>query len=425
MKNTLRKILISFICVFLLTLLSSCSKETTVTLHVFGDEVLLIEESTKTEYELPKITNRSGYVFLGWYDNFECSGDPVTKVIVSEDMHIYAKWKFINDYSIIYVNTVNGTIQESEPQKYFFGYDYQYLLEQPFTYKSRKIVGYAFTPDGEAKVTDTITDDQVSHYCDSEGVVKLYVVWGGPYEITYMSDSDVYLNKFQMRTAFYTDFYEFILTKEGGKEHLEANGIYNASDFVNYATDWNAGGKSDLYGIGNLAAQYYLNLEVGGSLENQPTTHFIGYCYQNNKWVDLIEFLIVFFAYWRTDEGYTGGPSDPDNTGNDFFASPWASLVDTAKMFYFTSDTLTDKYPWFTEHRSPRVHEALDNVPGCLNINNLPNTIDKEDITLPELNVEGKKFFGWFDNPEGIGNAITVIKAEKVNCELTIYAVWE
>ena len=110
---------------------------------------------------------------------------------------------------------------------------------------------------------------------------------------------------------------------------------------------------------------------------------------------------------------------------NDFFASAWASLVDTGKMFYFTSDTLTDIYPWFTESRSPRVHEALDNVPGCLNLNNLPREIDDEDIILPNPVVEGRTFRGWFTNDEGIGTPITVLKASTISDEVVLYAVWD
>ena len=245
------------------------------------------------------------------------------------------------------------------------------------------------------------------------------------YKINYLTTDGTFLDKFAMRSAYFTDFYAFIISQEGGQEYLESKNIFSAADFVNLASDWRGAGGNELTGIGNVAGSYYLFIEVGGKLEDQPTTHFIGYCYQNNKWVELIEFLIVFFAYWRTDEGYTGGPSDPNNTGNDFFASAWAALVDTAKMFYFTSDTLTDKYAWFTEQRSPRVHEALDNVPGCLNLNDLPREIDEEDIVLPTPYLEGKVFRGWYTNEEGVGNPITVLKAENIKDEVTLYGVWD
>ena len=54
----------------------------------------------------------------------------------------------------------------------------------------------------------------------------------------------------------------------------------------------------------------------------------------------------------------------------------------------------------------------------------LPQMVDKVDIILPTPKVEGYRFYGWFDNDEGIGNAIKVIDADKVTEELVIYAVW-
>ena len=406
-------------------LLTACSKETTITLHTFGDEFFVYDQEVNAEYTLPKIENRKGFIFVGWYDNFECAGSPVTTVKITENMHVYAKWQKIEQYKLVYVNLVSGEEEVSQEYTYLAGYDYQYLIEKPFTYRSRKIAGFSFNPNGDINVVDSITDEQVYHYADTMGIVRLYAIWEGPYEIEYRSTNGIYLDKFAMRSAYFTDFYSFIVAQEGGREYLESKGINNAADFVNLASDWRGAGGNELTGIGNVAGSYYLSIQVGGKLEEQPTTHFIGYCYQNNKWVDLIEFLIVFFAYWRTDEGYTGGPSDPDNTGNDFFASAWAALVDTGKMFYFTSATLTDKYPWFTRERSERVHNALDNVPGCLNIQTLPQVVNKEDVTLPTLEIDGYTFVGWYDNPDGIGNAIKVIKADKVTEEIVIYAVWE
>lgn len=424
MKKVFNKILTFTLILMGLFLLTSCKKETTITLHTFGDEYFVVEEKIGGEYNLPEISNRKGFIFIGWYDNFECAGEPVTKVKVSENTHIYAKWQKIDSYKIVYVSLASGQEEVSQEFPCFVGYGNTYLQEKPFTYRSRKIAGYSFNPNGEINVTDEISDNQVYHYADTMGVVRLYAVWEGPYEIEYRSTNGVFLDKFAMRTAYFTDFYSFIVAQEGGREHLENYDIFSAADFVRLASDWRGAGGNELTGIGNVAGQYYLSIQVGGTLEEQPDTHFIGYCYQNNKWVDLIRFLIVFFAYWRTDEGYTGGPADPNNTGNDFFASSWAALVDTGKMFYFTSATLTDKYPWFTRERSERVHEALDNVPGCLNMQTLPQVVDKVDIILPTPKIEGYRFYGWFDNEEGIGNAIKAISASKVKEELVIYAVW-
>ena len=112
--------------------------------------------------------------------------------------------------------------------------------------------------------------------------------------------------------------------------------------------------------------------------------------YQNNKFRDFIEHLEVFFAYWRTDEGYTNST----NNGNDFFASAWAALVDTCKFFYFTSDTLTDTYSWFTKERSPRVHYMLDNIPGVGYVSLIKESIGS--MYLPTISRKHYRFLGWY-----------------------------
>ena len=124
--------------------------------------------------------------------------------------------------------------------------------------------------------------------------------------------------------------------------------------------------------------------------------------------------LIKFFAYWRTDEGYTGGSADPNNLGNDFFAEPWASLVDTCKFFKFTSANLNDTYPWF---RSERVKNALDNVPSIyeVSLDEIGNILDP--VYLPNLNNRnGYYFVGWFTKE---GEPIEVVYEE-----MTVYAQW-
>lgn len=166
---------------------------------------------------------------------------------------------------------------------------------------------------------------------------------------------DFWNSKKELFQAFYGAFYEFIIN-HGGKEDLEQHHIRNVEDFYQYA-DWFAGGKDSCYAMGFSFHKYYLTPEEGGSIENQPSTTFIGYCYQNNMFRDFLNFLITFFAWWRNDEGCTC--FDPYNHADEFFNSSWAALVDTSKLFYLTSETV---YHW----QSFRVKYALDHIPGVI-----------------------------------------------------------
>ena len=215
--------------------------------------------------------------------------------------------------------------------------------------------------------------------------------------------------KNDLYNAYFTEFYNFLKTKTDCD--LEKYNINSVEDFLRECLNWNFDNTDSFKGVGNAFAKYYVTIKVGDTLENQPTDTFVGYCYQNNKFKDFLEHLEVFFAYWRTDEGYTTST----NNGNDFFASAWAALVDTCKFFYFTSDNITDTYSWFTKERSPRVHYMLDNIPGVGKVNLIKESINS--IYLPSISRMHYKFLGWY-NEEGE-------KISLVSNDTKVSAKWE
>ena len=214
------------------------------------------------------------------------------------------------------------------------------------------------------------------------------------FTVEYDLGFNYYATKHDLYVAFFTDFYNFLLNNTNCD--FSIYDINNVDDFLNYCSTWSVGSSNELTHTGNAFGRYFLSIEVGGSLETQPTTHFVGYCYQNNMYRDLLEFLEVFFAYWRTDEGYTTST----NNGNDFFASAWAAIVDTCKYFYFTSSNITEKYKWFTIEKSPRVHYALDHTPYVMDIDLV--TESSETISLPKLERMYYDFLGWYDEEGNI-----------------------
>jgi len=229
------------------------------------------------------------------------------------------------------------------------------------------------------------------------------------YFVNYNIGKEAWLNKEGLYNDFMGDFYRFMLKHTD--IDFKSYGITDLKSFLDFSKDWHASGKSDLYGVGDAFQSYYLTKDTGGLLENQPDSTFIGYCFKNNKYTEFIPFQMKFFEYWRTDEGYT----TPENHGNDFFHSPWASLVDTVKFFFFTADTLQLKYKWFT---SPRVKDALDNIPGVLFNEATYSAPEGTTIILPKtVNKEGFKFAGWYLDKDYKGNLVT-----EVNSEATVYA---
>lgn len=193
---------------------------------------------------------------------------------------------------------------------------------------------------------------------------------------------DIWLSKKNLFESFFGSFYEFIKANNG-LDDLNKHNIHSLNDFLEFA-DWNAGGYENCYGMGFAFHKYYLTVCEGGRIEDQPKTTFIGYCYQNGLYLDFLNFLITFFAWWRNDEGCT--KFDPYNHADEAFNSSWALLVDTCKLFYFTAETV---FHW----QSFRVKYALDNIPGIL----LSDFKEEVDKNLPKIRVAGYEFIGWFD----------------------------
>ena len=196
---------------------------------------------------------------------------------------------------------------------------------------------------------------------------------------------DLWLSKKSLFESFFGDFYEFIKS-HNGEEDLKKHSIKSLDDFLKFAY-WYAYGMENCYGMGFAFHKYYLTVMEGGTLDEQPESTFIGYCFKNGKYIDFLNFLVTFFAWWRNDEGCTC--FDPYNHADESFNSSWALLVDTCKLFYFTAETV---FHW----QSFRVKYALDNIPGVI----LSKYKENYDGKLPKIRVAGYQFDGWFDEKD-------------------------
>ncbi len=227
--------------------------------------------------------------------------------------------------------------------------------------------------------------------------------------ITYVLGEDLFNSREELYEAFFGDFYNFI-KNNGGEGTLAYHNVADAKRFLEIGCDFDYG-RGGLYGLGDAFGSYFLTKDVNGILEDQPDNKFIGYCYANNMYVDLIPFLITFFAYWRIDEGY----ASLSNYGADFFAESWAPTVDICKYFYYEVDTLK---PYLQTER------MIDCFTNCGNVvyGNLPTNINDVTVLPTDLKLRGYTFAGWYDNKEFSGEPITNIsdKSKKI----ILYAKW-
>lgn len=401
----MKKIIKFIFLFFILLVVSGCSTPTPpekekyiITIEynngLLTDE-LVIEEGSKIIIE--EEVEYSGYKFCGWFLDKEFTTPLTLDYIPDENVTIYAKWEVIENKVTFYVD-----------EEVF---DEQIVIEK----------GYAEDPGAPTKPgykfyywSSTKEGDKVFNF--DKRISKDTNVYAHfrptEFTVTYNLNYDVYYTKNELFVDYFTDFYNFML--ENTEVDFSQYKIENVEQFLEFCANWDANGRDSFYGVGDAFDEYYVTVDIGGTLENQPTSTFIGYCYQNNKYEEFIPFLMQFFAYWRTDEGYTGGGDDPNNLGNDFFASPWASLVDTCKFFYFTSKNLNDTYPWFN---SKRVKDALDNVPGVVG-DSLPTVGTIEDpVKFIDPVRKGYKFLGWYDEND---NLVT-----EAYYAMTVKAKWE
>ncbi len=217
--------------------------------------------------------------------------------------------------------------------------------------------------------------------------------------ITYELNGGYWNPKDEVKVAYYTALYQFITQKD---PDLLKN--ISLEDFL----------CSEPYIIGNLAGKYYLKEQVGGKLEDQPATHFIGFCFQNQKFVCLIRHLIPFFASWREIERCG------EAHATDFFANSWASLVDTAKLFKYTTVEDLKKSNEAPSVQDERILYYIQHIPGAVDA---PLKVQMGEIkTIPHPRKTGYHFLGWYDNPQFKNEEMTCVAYQKE--DVVLYAKW-
>lgn len=345
------------------------------------------------EFTLP-IPVKEGYEFKGWYLNENFEGDTITSITKGskEDYALYAKWEKV--YKITYVLD-GGTLPDEAIQYYHPG------IEEILPTPSKK--GYVFMGWNErSNATSGYTRVPISYEED----ITINAIWKKrSYSVDYILPEGLCLDKEHLFRAYFTEFYNYIVNVRNEGEYLSSRGVNSVDDFLKVASTWNGGGAG-MADIGNIAGKYYLKIDTGGKIEDQKAEDgFIGYCLENNKFVEFVYFIQDFFYWWRLDEGYTGGSDDPQGVGSDFLASAWASLVDTAKFFYFEKDTLPHYF--ITKGHVP---EFYDRIPYIISNTDITFTYiydwEKGMDLVKNIEVNGYEFLGWYDNPDFDGEKI-------------------
>lgn len=216
-------------------------------------------------------------------------------------------------------------------------------------------------------------------------------------KINYELNGGTFSPKNDIKIRFYKDLYDFI-----NERYNQELANIEFIDFVHL----------EPYLIGNYAGKYFLKQKPGSKLEEQSEDYFIGYCYKNDKYINLIKMLIPFFKNWRTIEQCHEPYAD------DFFSSSWAALVDTAKYFKFeTKEQLKNSKEAPQIKSSEIIWDYMTTYPGA--ITEVYET-EEETIKLPIPKRDKYLFLGWYKDSD-----LRFLFNGKVSKDTTLYAKWK
>ena len=254
----------------------------------------------------------------------------------------------------------------------------------------------------------------------------------------------IYNSKEELFNSFFSSLYYYIIEEhpDKGIPHLKSLGINSIEDALNVCKNWNENDSTGLPLVGKAFSPYFLQNKAGSDFKYQKDKEtFIGHCLRNYEYIEFLYFLKKFFYYFRLDEGYTiikedGTIKNPE--GTDFFASSYASIIDTAKFFYYSKETL----PYYF-HSTNNIPNLYDKIPGVLKSqfkNNVTITYDTDKdagYELPyDLDCYGYKIHAWYDDEDCLEPSIKIINNDfiekhsfddkiKDKMSITLFAVVE
>lgn len=271
----------------------------------------------------------------------------------------------------------------------------------------------------DISIPENLEKDIYEYLINSDGIIN----------INFVLPANIYNNRDELYIVFFTDLFNYIkvLKDRKGEQHLSRYGLSEPIDALTLAKRWD-GGERGMPVVGLAFGKFFITQDVGGNFENQKKTDsFVGYCLNNNLYVDFLKFMQIFFYYWRLEEGFTGPAREGKNpNGSDFFAEPSASIVDTAKFFYFDQDDLPLYF--YKQNTIPMLYS---HVPGLIN-NEFERSIsfsykshENSSLTLPnDFDCYGYNFDGWYLNDSYEGEPIKTVgkfDAIKYGNNLTLY----
>ena len=316
----------------------------------------------ETEYTIPTPT-RSGYLFLGWYDNAAGSGTALTKLPVGYKGNVYAIWK--------------------EPKV-------TWVLNGGKVYEMKTTTSAVKVPTNE-ELWESFKTYYKTFYNENRADQPINMV------ATFMTKGYKIMTDASSEYKWLGDYILSVATAQGytlGED--EANWRWHADAFfqANQHTTWpktadfSTAGKPSAWGPAYQAAHGGVTTteKVEVTLPSKITSEYT---------IPTPEREGVSFIGWYNDEHGQGEKLVKLPVGYD------------GTVYAIWSDNLVDvDVKWVLN--------------GGTTIETLPTIINAE-YTIPTPEKLGYVFLGWYNNAEGTGNELVVLPA---GYKGTIYAIW-
>ena len=315
----------------------------------------------------PTAPTKTGYEFVGWYSNSECTESFVFNTMPASDIWVFAKWEAIR-YRIEY--ELDGGAFEGE----YLG---EYTCENAYTLPIPKKDSYTFA--GWYDNAECEGEPIVVIAKGSTGDKKYWAEWDEQgYSITYHLDGGVNGDN----PPSYNVNSGTISLKDPTKTGFTFVGWYDNEDFSGEKVEEIAAGSS---GNRELWAKWQVNrytieFDTDGGSDVESITQDYGSAVQQ--------------------------PAAPEKKGYDF--AGWYSDETLLQKYHFTTipaENIVVYAKW----------EVIDyaigfDTDGATLPEDAVSSYTVEDaVSLPDLAKEGYTFHGWYDNAEFEGEAITQI----------------
>ena len=417
--------------------------------HSDNQIVFTIEDSV-TLYDPQK----TGYIFLGWYDNESFEGQPITSIPTGtyQNVFLYAKWQAV-EYSITYY--LDGGTDNTNPASYTIE-DENIVLTAPYKH------GYTF--EGWYNNINHTGNKITMIPKGSVGDRTLYAAWTPTaYSITYHLDGgNNALNNPQTYTINDTVIF-YNPTKAG----YEFDGWYTDADFTNPIAEIPQNSTGDVVIYAKFLQLYTISYQTNGGINDakNPSNYtikdsfilypalrtgyrFIGW-YDNAGFTgDVVDEIeqgtsgnIVLYAEFLIEYGITyvvyGGENNPLNpsgyveTEEIIFESP--AKIGYTFIGWYDSEDFDNEITGisFGSQGNITVYALFEVIVYDINYHldggsNHPYnvssyTVEDDSIILMPASKEGYSFKGWYNNGSFEGNPINSIQHGSVG-DINLYA---